>query len=73
MRSCRSSEIRSLEARDLDASVIRGVPTLSAREEETLKGEKERIVPIVPQLAEALRTAMRLMSLRSRAPADNMT
>jgi integrase/recombinase XerC len=53
----RSGEIRALRAGDidLDAGVIRVVRTLSADEEEQPKGDKQRIVPIVPQLAGVLR------------------
>jgi integrase len=53
----RSGEIRALRAGDVDleGGVIRVVRTLSADEEEEPKGDKQRIVPIVPQLAEILR------------------
>lgn len=53
----RSGEIRALRAADVDlkAAVIRVVRTLSADEEEVPKGNKERVVPIVPQLADVLR------------------
>lgn len=53
----RSGEIRALQVGDVDlaSGVIRVVRTLSEDEEEVPKGEKERTVPIVPQLAEVLR------------------
>ncbi len=53
----RSGEIRALCVGDvdLDAGIIRVVRTLSADEEEEPKGNKERVVPIVPQLADVLR------------------
>jgi integrase len=56
----RSGEIRALRAGDvdLDVGVLRVVRTLSADEDEEPKGEKERIVPVVPQLAEILRGAL---------------
>jgi integrase len=56
----RSGEIRALRVGDvnLDAGIIRVVRTFSADEEEEPKGDKQRIVPIVPQLAETLRTAI---------------
>jgi integrase len=49
----RSGEIRALQARDvdLDTCLIRVVRTLSEDEEEEPKGDKERTVPVVPQLA----------------------
>jgi integrase len=52
----RSGELRALRAGDvdLDAGLLRVVRTLSEDQEETPKGEKDRIVPIVPQLAEVL-------------------
>jgi integrase len=56
----RSGEIRALRVGDidLDVGVIRVVRTFSADEEEQPKGDKERIVPVAPQLADILRTAM---------------
>jgi integrase len=53
----RSGEIRALRVGDVDleAGLIRVVRTLSADEEEVPKGDKERVVPIVPQLADVLR------------------
>jgi integrase len=57
----RSGEIRALQAGDvdLDACLIRVVRTLSEDEEEEPKGDKERTVPVVPQLAEILGHALR--------------
>jgi integrase len=62
----RSGEIRALQAGDVDlqAGLIRVVRTLSDDEEEEPKGEKERTVPIIPQLEAVLRDA-----LRSKLPA----
>jgi integrase len=56
----RSGEIRALRAGDIDleGGVIRVVRTLSADEEEEPKGDKQRIVPVAPQLAEILRRAI---------------
>jgi integrase len=56
----RSGEIRALRAGDvhLDVGVIRVVRAFSGDEEEEPKGDKERIVPIVPQLAEILGPAI---------------
>jgi integrase len=53
----RSGEIRALQVGDLDFDhgVIRVVRTLSDDEEAAPKGEKERTVPMVPQLADILR------------------
>jgi integrase len=57
----RSGEIRALQIGDihLDGGIIRVVRTLSEDEEEEPKGEKERIVPIVPQLAAILTPGLR--------------
>jgi integrase len=62
----RSGEIRALQVGDVDlqAGLIRVVRTLSDDEEEEPKGEKERTVPIIPQLEAVLRDA-----LRSKLPA----
>jgi integrase len=56
----RSGELRALRVGDvdLDVGLIRIVRALSDDEEEEPKGEKERTVPIVPQLAEILRSAL---------------
>ncbi len=56
----RSGEIRALLVGDvdLDAQLLRVTRTLSADEEEEPKGEKDRVVPIAPQLAEILRAAV---------------
>jgi integrase len=56
----RSGEIRALRVGDidLDVGVLRVVRTLSGDEEEQPKGDKERIVPLAPQLAEILRGAI---------------
>jgi integrase len=56
----RSGEIRALRVGDidLDAGILRVVRTLSGDEEEQPKGDKERIVPVAPQLAEILRGAI---------------
>jgi len=53
----RSGEIRGLQVGDVDleAGVIRVVRALSEDEEVAPKGDKERTVPIAPQLAEILR------------------
>lgn len=55
----RSGEIRALQVRDVDlaAGIIRVVRTLSEDEEEVPKGEKERVVPVVPQLCAILAEA----------------
>ncbi len=56
----RSGEIRALQVGDidLDAALIRVVRTLSEDEEEEPKGDKERTVPIVAQLAAVLAPAI---------------
>jgi len=56
----RSGEIRGLRVGDIDlsAGVIRIVRTLSEDEVEEPKGEKERTVPVAPQLAAILRTSV---------------
>ncbi|HEY4012000.1 MAG TPA: tyrosine-type recombinase/integrase [Polyangiaceae bacterium] len=56
----RSGEIRALRVADidLDQGIVRVVRTLSEDEEEQPKGDKERTVPIVPQLEAILRTAV---------------
>jgi integrase len=56
----RSGEIRALRVGDidLDGGILRVVRTLSGDEEEQPKGDKERIVPVAPQLAEILRGAI---------------
>ncbi len=56
----RSGELRALRIGDidLDGGVIRIVRTLSDDEEEQPKGDKERTVPIVPQLAAVLQSAI---------------
>jgi integrase len=52
----RSGEIRALQVGDIDleARLIRVVRTLSEDEEQEPKGEKERTVPVIPQLREVL-------------------
>lgn len=64
----RSGEIRALRAGDVDlaSGVIRVVRTLSEDEEEEPKGEKERSVPIVPQLAEVLRPRLEGKAIDTR-------
>jgi integrase len=56
----RSGEIRALRIGDidLDGGAIRIVRALSDDEEEAPKGDKERTVPVVPQLAEILGPAI---------------
>jgi integrase len=56
----RSGEIRALRVADvdLDHGIVRVVRTLSEDEEEQPKGDKDRTVPIVPQLDAILRTAV---------------
>jgi integrase len=56
----RSGEIRALRVGDidLDGGLIRIVRTLSDDEEEPPKGDKDRTVPVVPQLAQILGPAI---------------
>jgi hypothetical protein len=63
----RSGEIRALEVGDVDleGSLIRVVRTLSDDDEDA-QGEKERMVPIVPQLAEILAPAIGNRSAHAR-------
>jgi integrase/recombinase XerD len=65
----RSGEIRALCVEDVNLStgMLRIVRTLSEDEEESPKGEKERVVPIVAPLAEILRPA-----LEGKAPGDRV-